>query len=624
MNIRQDHSTIEEPEEAVVRALQEARQPPEEDHKPKLDISFLALDGAPIEQMSVVIRWAGGELIARTDADGVIPPVQAPPGEPLSVAVQRFDGSYKRIGECRMPSSDGTLTAISPNIVVETITEIHEGKPGQAEASIPKPEDSDLGDVISAAMPAPATEAPPAKPAEALPAADSEPGLPVITAANGTSDPKLAPRSKGTASPDSGKVKQQAKRPPQHISGKAEGPLTLKGGRDANGHPLAVITEKARDWWNSWRMPTFNLWGAPTTGKQGGTSPATPVSVNTDMIKKVEALLEFAQEQTEYRYTEGTAGVLASMGRGTFKHAKGEKDRHTPRGLCYTYVKVALARSKVVNGMLPGVSASGAGPSLIAQGFKDVTSELPDARWAAAGDLIVYAWTDGAWDLRKKKDPKTPNHGHIDVRDYETYISDFVPKLIHPRWVDYMNIRIYRKVFDPIPTQRIRAFLHCIREFECQAEHDDEKRYQILNTPLPSGEKRFSSYKTHPWSGQTVPKNGSTSAGAYQIKLLTWGEIFEKGLIESKGDMFSPLVQDRIAVMKLEDRGVLHMVRAGRIKEALEFRGAKGALALASEWTSLPGGNENAHRLTADKRPMDMAYFEILFEHYLKNEKSKG
>lgn len=624
MNAHQDPSTIEDLALADAPAPQEGRQRPEDDGKPKLDINFLALDGTPIEHMGVAIRWEGGELIARTNADGAIPPVQARPGETLSVAVQRFDGTYKKISECSMPSSDGMLTAISPNIVVETTTDIHEGSPGRAEAGIPKPEDGDLGDLMSAATPALATDAPPPKPAETLPAGSGESGPPAATAVSSISGPIAAPEPKALPRRDSGKAGQQANRPPQHISGKTERKPPLARGRDTNGHPLAVVTQKARDWWNSWRMPTFNLWGALTTEELGATTPATPVKVNTDMIKKVEALLEFAREQTEYLYTEGTAGVLASMGRGTFKHAKGEKEWHISRGLCYTYVKVALARSKVVDGMLAGESASGAGPSLIAQGFKDVTLEVPDARWAAAGDVIVYAWTDDAWDRRKKGNPKKPNHGHIDIRDYDSYISDFMPRLIHPRWVDYVNIRIYRKVFDPLPIQRIRAFLRCIREFECQAEHDDAKRYQMLNTPLPSGEKRLSSYKTHPWVGQEISDKASTSAGAYQIKLRTWGEIFDKGLIENKGDKFSPLIQDRIAVMKLEDRGVLHMIRAGQIKEALELKEPKGNLALASEWTSLPGGKENAHRLTADKRPMDMAYFQMLFEQYLKNEKAMG
>jgi muramidase (phage lysozyme) len=606
---------------------------------PTFDINFLALDGSPISKMGVAVRWPGGEVLARTDADGAIPSVEAPPGETLSIAVQRFDGSYKKIGECCMPSSDGVLTAVSPNIVVETTTEKHEGKPGNAEERIPQPEQGDLGDLSAASkesgpnetvQPADEAETKRTETAKPAPADNDKPDQP----------PKPAPKPKASPRPAETKAKQQADKPPQHISGKAEIRPKLEKGRDENGNPLAVITQKAVDWWNSWRMPTFNLWGTPASSAKGGTVPVTPVKVDAEMVKKVEAFLAFAREQTEYLYTEGTAGVLASMGKGAFNHKKGEKESDKSRGLCYTYVKVALTRAKIIDGVLAAqkasaaqtdaehyamqLSASQAGPALIAKGFKDVTAEVPDARWAAAGDVIVYAWLDATWEKRKKKDPKSPNHGHIDIRDYDFYISDFIPKAKHPTWADYINLRIYRKVFDPLPTQRIRAFLRCIREFECLAEKDDSKRYQMLNAPLPSGERRFSSYKTHPWHGQGKPLKGSTAAGAYQILSGTWQEIFDKGLIELKGDRFSPTIQDRIAVMKLEDRGVLHLIRTGRIKEALEYKGPNGSLALPSEWTSLPGGKENAHRLTGDKKPMDMAYFQTLFDQYLNEEKAKG
>ena len=597
--------------------------------KPALDINFLALDGSPIAKMGVAVRWTGGELIARTDKEGAIPPVEAPPGETLSIAVQRFDGSYKKIGECCMPSTDGVLTAVSPNIVVETTTEKHEGKPGNAEERIPKPEQGDLGDLFSAS---PAQESPnePGPPASSPEAAE-----PASTTASPSSQstkteapakkPSVKPKAP-TKAPEP-KAKQQADKPPQHISGKEEAKPKLEKGRDENGNPLAVVTQKARDWWNSWRMPTFNLWGTPTATGQGGTVPATPVKVNTEMLKKVEALLEFAREQTEYDYKatgEGTAAVLASMGKGMFKHSKEEKEIWRSKGLCYTYVKVALSRSKVVAGMLDGVSASKAGPALIAKGFQDVTAEIPDARWAAAGDVIVYEWTDSTWETRKKKDSKSPNHGHIDIRDYEFYISDFIPRfepknyLGRPSWNHYQNIRIYRKVFDSMPTLRIRSFLRCIREFECEAEHDDSKRYQMLNFPPPGNSgARFSNYATHPWNGFSPPGlPHSTAAGAYQILQGTWKEIFDNGLIESKGDRFSPAVQDRIAVMKLEDRAALHLVRTGSIQDAVSK--------LTSEWTSLPGGKQNAHRLTADKKPMDMAYFKSLFDKYLEEERKKG
>ncbi|NMG27934.1 hypothetical protein [Aromatoleum evansii] len=613
----------------------------EETITPRLEIGFLALDGEPIAKMGVAIRWSDGELIARTDAGGSIPPIEAPPGETLTISVQRLDGSYKELGECRMPSSDGVLTAVSPNIVLETATERHEGKPGDGEDHIPRPVAADRGDLIAQDKPPnahdpAATQAEPAK-------TDTGPTITVPPKSSSierssTSQPSakrrpppstgrksdLKPRApSGTIPP---RVRQKADRPPQHISGRTGHTPTLEKRRDQNGNPLAVMPGKVLDWWNSWRMPTFNLWGASTseTSTQahsaGGTTPVTAVAVNSVMIKQVQTLLEFAREQTEYDYKatgERTADVLASMNKGTFNHRPGEKRTVDSSGLCYTYVKIALARCKIVDGMLVGESASGAAPTLLAKGFKDVSDDVPDARWAAAGDVIVYEWTESNWEKRKAKNPTIPNYGHIDIRDYEFYISDFIPAPPkhpghHPAWSNYQNIRIFRKIFDPLPIQRIRAFLRCIRDFECQAESDDSKRYQMLNAPLPTGNKRFSSYATHPWEGLQKPTKGSTAAGAYQIIHGTWKEIFDKGLMQYAGDLFSPLVQDRLAVMKLEDRGALHLVRTGKIREAVSC--------LTSEWTSLPGGKENAHRTRGGHKPMDMAYFESLFEEHLRHE----
>jgi muramidase (phage lysozyme) len=613
MNAQTDTALLEDDQESAATESEQKSTTTKDDAdeqsatKTALDVNFLALDGSPIAKMGVAVFWEGGELLARTDADGAIPPVEAPPGEKLSIAVQRFDGSYKKIGECCMPSSDGVLTAVSPNIVLETTTEKHEGTSGNAAKRIPKPEQGDLGDLSAASQ-----ESGPSEAGQATSHAETK-RTETANPAPASNDievqpPKPATKPKAQPKAPETKTKQQADKPPQHISGKAEVKPKLEKGRDENGHPLAVITQKAVDWWNSWRMPTFNLWGTSASSAKGGTVPATSVKVDAEMVKKVEALLEFAREQTEYLYTEGTAGVLASMGKGTFKHAKKEKPITTSLGLCYTYVKVALTRAKIIDGVLAAqkasatqtdaehyamqLSASKAGPALIAKGFKDVTAEVPDARWAAAGDVIVYTWSDTTWETRKKKDPKSLNHGHIDIRDYDFYISDFIPlppgMSGHPRWFkeypkdasgqypahgkfypEYVNIRIYRKVFDPLPTQRIRAFLRCIREFECQAEKDDFKRYQMLNAPLPSGDRRFASYKTHPWGGQGKPLKGSTAAGAYQILSGTWQEIFDKGLIEPMGDRFSPMIQDRIAVMKLEDRegwpGIVRNPRKSRL-----------------------------------------------------------
>jgi muramidase (phage lysozyme) len=638
-----------------------------QDSKPALDINFLALDGSPIAKMGVAVRWQGGELLARTDADGAIPPVEAPSGKILSIAVQRFDGSYKKIGECCMPSSDGILTGVSPNIVLETTTEKHEGKPGCAEERIPKPEQGDLGDLSAASSTqASAIDSPP-------PASGPETAEPASTTATPSTQttktetpaPKPSAKPKAPTKVNEPKTKQHADKPPQHISGREEAKPKLEKGRDENGNPLAVVTQKARDWWNSWRMPTLNLWGGGATNTAtdgttaGGTTPATPVAINIKMVEQVKGLLEFAKEQTQYEFKEGTAAVLKSMSNGTFNHPKGEKLESKAKGWCYTHVKVAFTHNGIVNGIIAAEktsstqsakdflamqeSASKAGPALLAKGFTDVTDSIPDPRWAAAGDVIVYAWSEQTWGERKKAKGKEdyPNHGHIDIRDYETYISDFMPDSIHPRWFmeaqkdkngnypptgkfypNYVNIRIYRKVYDPLPTLRIKAFLRCLREFECQAEGDDGKRYQMLNTALPdTNSKKLSSYATHPWA--TVPddrRSKHTAAGAYQINFTTWKEVLDKGLIELKqgGDRFTPAIQDRIAVIKIEDRKALHLIRTGKIAEAIN------GTSLRSEWTSLPGGGENSNRKTADGKPMNMAYLQSLFDKYLAQEMRKA
>jgi muramidase (phage lysozyme) len=352
------------------------------------------------------------------------------------------------------------------------------------------------------------------------------------------------------------------------------------------------------------------------------------------MEKQVKALIDFAEEQITYQYAkaEGTASVYAQMKNGALKHAVGERPQpKTGPGRCYQWVRVALARAGATEGYLADEttatvaeqeSARLAGEPLLRKGFKDVTDTLPDARWAAAGDVIVYAWTPETWEKRKKQknSPNLPNFGHIDIRSYESYTSDFIPPSGHPNWTDYTDIHIYRKVFDPLPTARIRAFLHCLRDYECQEEANEAKRYSLLNTALPGnpGARVFSGFKVHPW--HTVPtevRGTATAAGAYQIVYSTWKDKFEKGLIQvpSGADMFSPSIQNRIAVMSLEYRGALPLIRKGKIEEAVQK--------LVTEWSSLPGGAENAKRRTADKKPMDIDYFMSLFNNYFFEEKTK-
>lgn len=603
---------------------------------PQLHLQFrdLALD--PLPDLSIRVTIQGKDKTYTTDADGQISGIPARAGARLRIAVQRFDGSYKKIEDAVMPSSDTTWNYISPQIVLEVETLPHAGGAGLIESSIPKAATADEGD---------------------RPSAKALAMKPALTAQPSTA---MSPAAK-PAAPKSPQTREHSAQPtqPPTISGGGVSPARQTpqtSGRTAQGHPMIVLTQRAKDWWNSWTLPTLNLWN-----QHGGAAAQAPkaesaraVAAPTDkgskvpydpsMLPKVKALIAFAEEQAEFEYGkgEGTAAVLAQMAKKQFKHERREKGLATPTGRCYQYVRVALTRACIVEGYVADKasvaiqeSASLAGQPLLDKGFVDVTDEVPDARWAAAGDVIVYSWSTETWELRKKqKGLKTPNHGHIDIRSETSYISDFIPDKGHPKWFigsgdkkhptyfpNYVNVRIYRKYYDPRPTCRMYAFLACIREFECQGEHDDAKRYAMLNTALPEHnpkDKTFKGFDRHPWDAVAKDKwPVSTAAGAYQITCSTWlGYLSQQYFPDlDRKALFSPAAQDRLAVVILEYRTALQFVRLGDIGAAVN--------ASIGEWTSLPGGAENKSRRTADGKIMDMAYFKNLFDKFLAIELAK-
>lgn len=665
----------ESAEPAVEQPAEAGSVAPEVDAS-SLSIQMLGLAGEAIAGLNVRVVVDGASRDLQTDEQGSLPEVRALSGVKLEISVQRFDGSFKLIDSGLMPSGTSQWGFVSPKSVFEIETTPHDGEAGNAEESIPMPAPSDKGleqgvaHELTHALPAtvetqtpsqakpPQPPAPPAKTAALAPAAST-----------GAVEQSSRPQPSATAPssrPQSPAI-CMASQPQRHvippkISGKTALPapvLPRKSGRDTEGRPLLVVAlQKVTDWWNNWRLPTSGIFGSRTSlrgvgsiadGKEKvfGTSAALPcaaagaVAFDASMRDKVAALLQFAEEQTQYEYKPGTSAVLASLAKGAFKHKPGEKRPSSSLGMCYQYVKVALSRCEIVSGYVGDKSsvdvqesASKAGPALIQKGFVDVTEEVPDGRWAAAGDVIVYAWSDETWAERKKrkKQPDMPNHGHIDIRGVEEYVSDFIPETHHPQWVvpapkqknqgraNYVNVRIYRKIFDPLPVCRMRAFLACLREFECQQYKTDGERYTALQSALPANPKsrRFTSFETHPWDAVAADlRPTSTASGAYQIQRTTWEYVLNMGYFpELVGKpRFSPAVQDRIAVILIEQRKALHLIRGGRVTEAVQL--------LRNEWSSLPGASENAGRMSG-RRPMDMNFLLELFQSNLSNELKKA
>lgn len=628
---------------------------------PTTAINFLGLDGLPIANLDVLIKVGDQEYKKVTDAEGMLPLLQSNAETPIEVSVKRMDGSYKLIDSCTTSSADACWTYTSPAVVLEAKTQLHAGEPGDIETQIPRFEPEDAG-VVSKE---PAAE--PAAPAVSEPAVspsyrDEGRNQPVPSAA--ATNTAAAPKPASKTMPD-----------PQRAAAPKTGASTpLATGRNSKGEPVAVYTEKSRDWWGRWIMGTLHLFGVGTAPVAKSTQKAalpvaassaiatfdTSVAFSGSMTDQVKKLIEIATEQTGYEVTGGTHNFLTKEKNGTKKLREYPvKGSDKAKGFCYAYVKIALIRANIINTPPGNEAASEAGPELLSRGFRDVTDSLPDPRWAAAGDVIVYAWSAQTLETERRNDAygkkvkeykaqgkkidfkladvspadsNKPNFGHIDIRSYDGYISDHIPEVVQPnkppqpgepKWLRYnAHSRIYRKVYDPMPTLRIVAFLRCLREYECTTERDDTKRFNMLNAALPSNpqSRRFDSYKSHPWDGNGNPVNGSTAAGAYQIVYGTWKEKFDRGLIvvPAGKDKFSPEVQHRIAVMKLYDRGALNFIRMGDIEKAITDT------TLPGEWSSLPGGKENAKRLSANGKPMNMAYFLSLFNQYLDEEKRKA
>lgn len=642
-----------------------------------LKVQMLGLAGEGIAALGVRVTLDGAVRYLRTDEEGQLPALHARAGNKLEIAVQRFDGSYKVIDETEMPHGNSQWGYASPKTVFEVETVEHVGEPGEAEQHVPQATDADRGLAPEDAGDAPVS--PGVLPAHGEMDAYEEPvgphaaaassGLPdgargksVDVAARRPDDgpaPVAADRirnPKPAAAAASGvSLPAIARKPviPPAISGKPAVPapqLPQSVGRDGDGNPLTVIAQKVTDWWNRWRLPPWAAWLRPREAVLAAKKPPNllPQSRSGEkprfdpkMIEKVAELLNFAEGQTVHLYAAGTATVLTAMANGTFGYDHRRKEKAKAEGQCYQYVKIALARCDIVTGLLGDkmsteiqASASKAGPALVAGGFVDVTNDVPDARWAAAGDVIVYEWSEITWRARQrgKKDPNYPNHGHIDIRSAESYISDHVPGYFHPRWLigdkaaasgfspNYVNVRIYRKIFDPLPVCRLKAFLRCLRDFECQECANDEERYALLHAPLPMAMdrgRRFADFRTHPWEGVPIGKTDPSASGAYQIQYRTWNEIVSRGHLPDllAGPRFSPIVQDRIAVVIIELSDALQDVRAGRIDESVKK--------LSRRWTSLPGASENSHR-RANGRAMDMAYLLETYERHLAGEKNKA
>jgi muramidase (phage lysozyme) len=125
--------------------------------------------------------------------------------------------------------------------------------------------------------------------------------------------------------------------------------------------------------------------------------------------------------------------------------------------------------------------------------------------------------------------------------------------------------------------QNVAAFLRLIREHESS---QDDAAYGMRYSP--QGGATFDDFTKHPRIFEpTRDGKKSSAAGAYQFTATTWDRIAAKYGIQG----FTPPEQDYGAVCLLDDLGVLSLVLAGDIPEAV--------VACRGTWTSLPGAEES-------------------------------
>lgn len=318
------------------------------------------------------------------------------------------------------------------------------------------------------------------------------------------------------------------------ITGNPDTKPTVQQSRNGDGHPVAAVIDGAANWYN--------------IHNDNAAHPAQ------DALTRLNTLVAFMEHQAtlDYRILAPITSdeIIIKMRKKTYVEPA-EKLPKTTTGWCAKYVKVGLwyaGYGSATQSIGSGVQlARQMGPELIKAGFKEVALpkvkihagqqiiEQPDITFALPGDVIVY------------KKTVAPNEaGHIDVRTYHGFISDFVwpARNGFPDVRTYTVLGVYRKYSDTLSEARVKAFLRIIREHEAKGFADPYKALKWANNQHVC----FSDMSRHPYaeSGEDNP------AGAYQIK---W-ETFKRDLHNTGwATNFTPFDQDRAAVYELQGRG---------------------------------------------------------------------
>lgn len=238
----------------------------------------------------------------------------------------------------------------------------------------------------------------------------------------------------------------------------------------------------------------------------------------------------------------------------------------------------------------------------------------PDLTYSLPGDVIVYEKVNGV----------TLNEpGHIDIRTYHIFASDFtsrypLPATANAPYISFKTIGVFRKISDTMAMVRVQAFLRIIREYAVGEKSLSEKdssyhvlSYGIVKQEAVKGKESSKSAEkvddqkkqrimikdgdlsVHPADKSESDKFKNIPAGAYQLTYDVWKKAIDRmGWPRS----FGRATQDRLAIYFLQStpevtvngirRSALGYIMEGKIQEAVNT--AK----LNEKYPFLPGGKK--------------------------------
>jgi len=489
----------------------------------------------PIEGLSYSIHVGEQQVAGTTGADGKASPILgATPGDDVQVYVKRqYDGEYKYIGSTIAPAGDFPLAIVSPKVLTEVETDLHEGAPGNVKAPVITQQSArakvkaepivdrtlttgrnDKGHPMAVSKPCP----------EWL-----ERNLPAVCNLWTWADfqgPKPTPPAKGDNAKAKSNNAKKPDQPPTHAD-----PRVFRNG--------------------TWGLDSM-LPGLL------GTKPQPIEGLSEADSVKLKALIEFAERQVKIKYPFPgitTVEIKAKYAKYPAKRPEEifpDSKENVSIERCLPYVKAALWRSGYVQGVTSTIPAKDSGKDWEAFGFKNISSTLPqveityevksgsfkhsqpDISYTAPGDVIVYDQIG------------VPSaYGHVDIRTYHGFVSDFqwavYPKLGGVKG-KYRVVGVYRKFSDMVALARVKAFLRIIREHEAK---DFSDPYRALHW---DGKKHitFSDFSTHPSN-----KDEDKPAGAYQIIFTTWEDKLK---VTGWPQTMTTAIQDRLAIYLLQER----------------------------------------------------------------------